>query len=274
VSFVSGASNLVGDDTNLARDVFVRDIAKGTTRRASVGTGNLEANAPTIRAELSLDGRKVVFSSTAGNLPPADGATTADVFVRELDNEVTRFVTQSGTGSDDSALGATSADARFVVVISNAPLIPALHNNVSGVYLADFGPGCGASNFCTALPNSTGNPASIGAMGEMSQTLDNLVLACVDLPTHSVGMFVSGTTPVDPGVPFGNGLRCIGGTLMRHRVIAIVEGAALDWQSLAHPDYAGVQPGDVLYFQCIYRDMDAGGARFNTSDGLAVTVCF
>ncbi|HEY5859799.1 MAG TPA: hypothetical protein VIX62_05900, partial [Actinomycetota bacterium] len=37
VLFVSAAANLVGNDTNAAEDVFIRDRSKGTTRRVSIG---------------------------------------------------------------------------------------------------------------------------------------------------------------------------------------------------------------------------------------------
>jgi hypothetical protein len=48
----------------------------------------------------------------------------------------------------------------------------------------------------------------------------------------------------------------------------------IDHQDLTLPVYSGVHPGDVRYYQCVYRDPAAGGAAFNTSDAVAVTFCF
>ena len=44
VTFMSDASNLVAGDTNDRRDVFVRDLRLGTTRRVSVATNNAQGN--------------------------------------------------------------------------------------------------------------------------------------------------------------------------------------------------------------------------------------
>ena len=44
VSFRSGASNLVPDDTNAAEDVFVHDRFTGQTERASVDSSGAQAN--------------------------------------------------------------------------------------------------------------------------------------------------------------------------------------------------------------------------------------
>ena len=42
--FTSEASNLVAGDTNGVRDVFVRDLTSGTTRRISVSSAERQAD--------------------------------------------------------------------------------------------------------------------------------------------------------------------------------------------------------------------------------------
>ncbi|MGO4760093.1 TolB family protein, partial [Streptomyces sp. 2MCAF27] len=44
VAFVSSANNLVAGDTNSKDDIFVRDLAAGTTERVSVATDGTQAN--------------------------------------------------------------------------------------------------------------------------------------------------------------------------------------------------------------------------------------
>jgi Tol biopolymer transport system component len=46
VAFQSGATNLVGGDTNGFGDIFVRDLLSGTTVRVSRGTGGMQTNGP------------------------------------------------------------------------------------------------------------------------------------------------------------------------------------------------------------------------------------
>lgn len=88
VAFVSHASNLVRGDTNRFTDVFVRDLATGTTRRASISTSREQANYPSegpngsYESAISGDGRFVGFTSLASNLVSGDTNDEGDVFVR------------------------------------------------------------------------------------------------------------------------------------------------------------------------------------------------
>ncbi|MBI4465831.1 MAG: putative Ig domain-containing protein, partial [Acidobacteria bacterium] len=68
VAFDSFASNLVADDRNGARDVFLHDRQTAETRRLSVGLGGINPNGESFDAAISLDGTTVAFTSTALNL--------------------------------------------------------------------------------------------------------------------------------------------------------------------------------------------------------------
>jgi len=84
IAFTSFASNLVADDRNAARDVFLRDTMAGTTVRISQGMGGTNPNGESFDGTISLDGSTVAFQSAATNLFPGDitGATAQrDVFV-------------------------------------------------------------------------------------------------------------------------------------------------------------------------------------------------
>lgn len=73
VLFSSHASDLVAGDANNAGDVFLRDMATGTTTLVSVnGDGTASGNGASIRPALSDDATKVVFVSSATNLGPVD----------------------------------------------------------------------------------------------------------------------------------------------------------------------------------------------------------
>ena len=86
VAFESSASNLVSGDTNGVADVFVRDLANGTTQRSSTGRLLDQGTGASTRPDLSGDGRYVAFDSTAYKFDPdrPDNNGTSDVFLRRV----------------------------------------------------------------------------------------------------------------------------------------------------------------------------------------------
>src|SRR5207248_3288317 len=82
VAFLSSASNLVGGDTNGARDVFVRDRKAGKTRRVSVDSHGTQGNGTSFAPSISADARFVAFTSLANNLVAGDTNGASDIFAR------------------------------------------------------------------------------------------------------------------------------------------------------------------------------------------------
>lgn len=82
VAFASVATNLVAKDTNRSSDVFVWDMAEGTTIRASVGSKGEQGNHGSTGAALSGDGRFVAFSSSATTFGTPEGGS--QVYLRAL----------------------------------------------------------------------------------------------------------------------------------------------------------------------------------------------
>lgn len=84
VAFISGATNLVADET--ARGpLFSRDLRTGVTQRVTVAQGGGESDDQgwSVTA-VSRDGKVVAFDSWATNLVPGDTNANRDVFVRRL----------------------------------------------------------------------------------------------------------------------------------------------------------------------------------------------
>ena len=99
VAFYSDADNLVANDTNGYRDVFVRDLVGGTNILVSVNTnGNASGDGISFDPAISADGRYVVFTSSADNLVPGDNNKAQDVFVRDLQAGTTTLVSVSMDG--------------------------------------------------------------------------------------------------------------------------------------------------------------------------------
>jgi hypothetical protein len=89
VAFESYASNVVADDSNAARDVFLHDRLSGVTRRISVGPGGLQADGDSFGPKF-VGPRLVQFGSTAANLTPRDVNERFDTFLYDVDAQTTR----------------------------------------------------------------------------------------------------------------------------------------------------------------------------------------
>jgi len=86
ITFDSWADNLVSDDTNHIKDIFVHDLTTGQTIRVNLCPCGSEANAPSSRPVISGDGRFVAYESDATNLIPLpeDTNVAPDIFVSRV----------------------------------------------------------------------------------------------------------------------------------------------------------------------------------------------
>jgi Tol biopolymer transport system component len=72
VIFESAASNLVAGDTNGVADIFRKDLVTGAIERISTAGDGTEAGGASRDAQISADGRYVLFESIADNLVAGD----------------------------------------------------------------------------------------------------------------------------------------------------------------------------------------------------------
>ena len=84
LAFETGATNLVAGDTNLRRDIVLKDLATGTVTRV-LGAGGAQADADLFNPRLSADGTMLLFESAASNLVAGDGNGARDVFVARIE---------------------------------------------------------------------------------------------------------------------------------------------------------------------------------------------
>jgi Tol biopolymer transport system component len=102
VAFVSMANDLVDETVSGVGDLYVRDLAAGTTSLATVDdTGSTGGDAPSDSPTFSADGRRLAFSSEASNLVPNDTNGVSDVYARDLVAGATSLasVNAAGTGA-------------------------------------------------------------------------------------------------------------------------------------------------------------------------------
>lgn len=135
---------------------------------------------------------------------------------------------------------------------------------------------CTSASFCGSTANSTGSAAVISSNGDCSIAANAFRLEAGPVP-NTVGLFFYSQVQAGggAGVPFGNGLRCVGGGAPLFRLGAsAIDGnlLGLDVDVTSPPQAAGaLTPGSTWHFQAWFRDPSAGGAQFDLSDGLSVT---
>ncbi len=142
VAFGSAASNLVGDDTNSASDIFVHDRVTKKTKRVSIKSAGGQANGNSYDPSISATGRFVAFRSDASNLVGKDSNDRFDIFVRDRGTAKTRRVNVKNTGGQAIGGGTfhpfISANGRFVAFTSSASnLIGNDKSNSEDVFVHD-----------------------------------------------------------------------------------------------------------------------------------------
>jgi len=141
VVFESQAENLVGDDTNSVKDIFVHDRQTGTTERVSVASGGQQGDGISAVPDISADGRYVVFESLADNLEgDTAGLPYYQVFMHDRQAGTTWLISDNpatGDAADDHCNDAAiSADGRYVTFHSTlaSTLVPGV---TGGVFVYD-----------------------------------------------------------------------------------------------------------------------------------------
>jgi Tol biopolymer transport system component len=138
IAFASLASNLVANDSNAWKDVFVHDRQLGTTECVSRDSHGHPAHLGGYGASLSADGRFVAFVSRSRNLAPGDANNVDDVFVRDRWSGRTTLVSSNASGLALGGLTASiSPDGRFVAFESAGSLVSCDTNALVDIYVKD-----------------------------------------------------------------------------------------------------------------------------------------
>jgi len=183
----------------------------------------------------------------------------------------------SSTGASPAPTRSSTAGRTATVSAPLARVTGALALTVlgAGTTLAQVG-----TNYCTAVPNSTGATAVISASGSLMVSSNDLSLTAFGLPLNSAAYFLCSRTQgfdmnhagsagnLCLGNPVG---RLVGGVIANSGWLGLVAVPA-DLSAMPQPSGAVVvQPGETWNFQCWYRDAAVGGgSTSNFSDGLAV----
>ncbi len=196
VAFQSGADNLSTEDGDAFQNIFVRDLASGTTTLVSRATGvaGARANGDSTEPEMSPSGRYVTFVSEANNVATDDDNGVRNVLLRDLDESTTALVSRAngagGAGGDaDSFLAVVSDNARVAFSSDANNLSAEDGDGFENVFVRD------ALNATTTLVSrasgAAGAPANQSTI-EPAISADGRYVAMVSLATNLAAGTVAG----------------------------------------------------------------------------------
>jgi Tol biopolymer transport system component len=184
IAFVSSSDDLVDDDDNEVKDIFVHDRNTGSIERVSLGEGNVEGNGESYSPAISADGRFVAFESVASNLVSGGDNQSRDIFVRDRQSGTTELISVvNGQAADgNSRHPAVSDDGRYVAFYSLAADI-ALNddNGVGDVFVYDR-----QSGTMTAVSLTSGGEVGDGESRNTTISGDGQYIAFESMATDLV----------------------------------------------------------------------------------------
>jgi Tol biopolymer transport system component len=141
VAFASEASNLVTDDTNENRDVFVKDRTTGVIELISRGLNGKPANGASSSPSLSANGRYVAFFSNANDLV-SGGTNMPNIYVYDREGKTTEQISIGLGGSLPTGISlypSISEDGRMVTFYSQASnLVNGDNNSLGDIFVRDL----------------------------------------------------------------------------------------------------------------------------------------
>lgn len=149
----------------------------------------------------------------------------------------------------------------------------------AGTYSDGTLPGLG-SNYCTAVPNSTGAGARMSAVGSSAAAMNSVTLTASGLPNNAFGFFLTSRAQGSIQNPGGSqGTLCLSGAIGRYVGAGQIQNSqgtgaislALDLTRTPTPTgLVTVQAGETWNFTAWFRDAVMGSATSNFADGLEI----
>jgi hypothetical protein len=194
---------------------------------------------------------------------------------------ITLEAISTGSYSFSAVTTAPAFAANVVAVYNSGAVVNVCYHYTPLVYSYCAGDGSGSACPCgnngapgAGCQNSTGTGAVLSALGAPSVGNDTLTLSCGGMPAGTTAFLYQGTTNLGTGVIFGDGLRCVGGAIVRlHSQIA--PGGTATWPQVGQAPLSvegSTSANDLRYYQAWYRNSASycTPSTFNVSGGLSV----
>lgn len=139
VAFESNSSNLVENDKNGFRDVFVWSSVTGKIQTVSIGKNGVAADAESYEASVSGDGNLVAFTSTATNLTDIEkGVSNNNVFLHDMSAGTTILISldpKAKKGGGGSKPSISYDGSRIAFYSHTETLVPNDNNGLWDIFL-------------------------------------------------------------------------------------------------------------------------------------------
>lgn len=199
-----------------------------------------------------------------------DGDGDKDVAVTNQDSNEVSILSNAGTGAlalvQEVSVGTRPGHITGSDFDGNGSidLVAANRDSDNVSVLLNQGSG-GGESYCSGAPNSAGAGASIDYAGALSLGAGSFELTARCCPSGQPGIFYYGSG--QSRIPFGEGLRCVSGGIVRLLPPVTTSGSGTARRSAGVAD--GLAAGTTINFQFWYRDPVGGGSAFNLSDALS-----
>jgi hypothetical protein len=295
---------IIGGSSADTNDIYA-DVIDGGTSIWSLDVSSSEFSSVEERQQVepSVDSDGQHFSVMYSELTPGTlfdfnvyvtdvGMTGTNAFVTASRTPLATSADPEHGGSITSARSSNGPALRYLALwalelTTTADVYGALYDGREGGKSFGFCAGDGSSfsspcpcgnngspgHGCANSANSLG--ASLYAQGSFSTVHDTTTLNVFGVPPTATCLFFQASSPVNPSTPFGDGLRCINGNVIRLGTENAVNGAAV------HPG-AGDPPlvshggipldGITAYYQCWYRNaaVFCTASTFNLSNAVII----
>ena len=230
----------------------------GTVPNLFAGTSREDAYSLRIPSGTTLRVR-IDFQHAAGDLD------------LEVSDSVATTASTSTSDQESVTFTTTAPIAIDTVLVRVAPKVgaPPLCNTYA-LTIEVVSPALGTS-YCDAEPNGYGTEARLLPSGSASVSANDLRFTCQAFPGPSSCLLVAGTQTTF--APFGDGWRCVGGTVVRLGTAFAVDRVATLAPNFTSPSGSAITPGTTWNWQVYYRDLSVpGGAGFNLTDGVSIAM--
>jgi hypothetical protein len=222
---------------------------------------------------------------------PNDTNGKRDVFLHDRQAQTTDLVSfgAAAANADCNGVSISGDGGRVSFSSASTQLVPNDLNDLADAFVhecryatsfcvgTDAACPCGNGGFLSSgCANALTRGAFLTTLGLGSVAHDSLTLVAYELPPSTPVVFLQGLTSLGNGLPFGDGLRCVGGPITR---------LGLRWSNDGHAafGFAGTDPklsvigavvagGDFRYYQVWYRSPQPFCTQwtFNLSNGAFV----
>lgn len=286
VVFTSDDPDLVTGDTNNVLDLFLRDLELGTTTRISLDASGDEVFPADVNdlilfygADVSDDGKKVVFGASADQLFPTGENNYSGIFLRDLDLNTLTLISVGEVPTEEPNkecdFPVISVDGTKIAFLSQASNLVANDlNGVADIFFKDLAMGplriisksdAGVpGNDASGVPGISADGSKIGFLSVASNLIDEETIPEVGLYIYDTTDGISLASRNESGVPVAGVQN--GSFSSNGRYLTVLSNAA------------GVIPGDLRdriapadsFAPFVYLiDLDTGvlGRSYRTESG-------